>query len=107
MSDNEEIMKRPKPKMDEIHIEFYDKDEMDKYLDYLEKRHYCLNMKDIKTGKDWDVDFLFCAFPGLQHSGYRAQGYCRTGVKRGCTCSEMREFSTLVLVDGVLKFINW
>jgi len=28
-------MRKPKPRVDEIHIEFYDVDEMDKWLDYI------------------------------------------------------------------------
>lgn len=106
MSYNEE-MKRPKPKARIEGMDCYDKDEIDKYLQHLEKKHYCLHMRDTETGKHWDIDFLFVAFPSLVNSGYRTEGYCRDGVKKGCTYSEYIEYGTLILSNGKLKFINW
>ena len=100
-------IRRPKPQYDEIHLEYYDKKEMDRYLNYLENRHHHLHMIDTKTDKIWDVDFLFVAFPGLKHSGYRMEGFHQTGTTNGYPKGEMIEFGTLILKNKEMKIIQW
>ena len=101
-------MNRPKPQYDEIHLEFYDKEEMDKYLEYLENKHGELYMKDVKTSKEWNLSFLFVAFPGLQNSGYRVEGFHQTGITEdGTQEGEFREFGTIIIRDGKLEIVQW
>jgi len=66
-----------------------------------------LIMHDIQTDNEWDIDFTFVAFPGLKHSGYRVEGFHKTGTVDGYTTGEQKEFGTLIISDGELKIIQW
>ncbi len=101
-------MNRPKPQYDEIHLEFYDKQEMDDYLQYLENKHHEMILRDVKTNKEWRLNFIFVAFPGLQHSGYRVEGFHQTGKTRdGYNEGELHEFGTWIIEDKKMKLIQW
>ena len=59
---------------------------------------YDLTMTDTKTNEDWEIDFVYVAFPGLKTMGYRVEGF-----KDG----EVKDFGTLVISDGKLKIVQW
>jgi hypothetical protein len=99
---------KPKPNYDEIHLEYYDKEEMDKYLNHIENKHGELVIYDTKTNKEWRLDFVFVAFPGLKSMGYRVEGFHQTGTtKDGIPSGEIEEFGTIIIHDGELKVIQW
>jgi len=65
---------------------------------------------DVVTGKEWDIDFVFVAFPGLKTMGYRVEGFHQT--VKPCKehqwgVGEFMEFGTIIIEDGELKVINW
>ena len=66
-----------------------------------------LAMFDVKTGEEWDIDFTFVAFPGLEHSGYRVEGFRKIGTMDNHLYGEREEFGTLIISDGELKIIQW
>jgi len=59
-----------------------------------------LDFKDIQTGDEWLIDFIFVAFPGLKHSGYRVEGVNKKTGNRV-------DLGTLIISDGELKIIQW
>ena len=65
-----------------------------------------LRMNDVKTGEEWDIDFIWFAFPGLKTYGYRVEGFHKTGMIDDYPEGEHREFGSLILEDGKLKIIN-
>ena len=66
-----------------------------------------LYLTDVKTGKQWSIDFIWFAFPGLKNEGYRVEGFHQTGEFDGIPEGECMEFGSIVLVDGELKVVNW
>ena len=65
-------------------------------------------LTDTVTDKTYNLDFIFVAFPGLTKTGYRVEGFHKTGLtKDGFDEGEYEEFGTLVLVDGELKVVQW
>jgi hypothetical protein len=66
-----------------------------------------LSLTDTKTNKEWKIDFIFVAFPGLETMGQRVEGFHQTGTLDGFQEGEFEEFGTLVISDGKLKIIQW
>ena len=67
-----------------------------------------LVLEDVKTGKEWSLDFIFVGFPGLKHYGYRIEGFHQTGITEdGYLEGERIEFGTLIISNEELKIIQW
>jgi len=70
-----------------------------------------LIMRDVKTGKEYSIDFTYVAFPAKplgSKMGYRVEGFCEMGkTKSGISYGDMKEFGTLIIDNGKLKIIQW
>jgi len=74
----------------------------------IKKRINDLIMTDTSTGKEWEITFIFVAFPGLKHYGFRLEGFHQTGkTKDGFPKGELMEFGTLIIDNGEAKIIQW
>ena len=66
-----------------------------------------MKITDIKTNKEWDINFIFVAFHGLKTMGQRVEGFHQTGTVNGYREGEHKEFGTLIISNGELKIIQW
>jgi len=68
-------------------------------------------LKDTKTGKRYKLDFVWFAFPGLQHEGYRIEGLeideekWEQGINNEFI--ECVDLGSLIISDRQAKIVNW
>jgi len=57
-----------------------------------------MQLKDVKTGITYELDFTWFCFPGMENEGYRVDGYNN---------DERIELGSIIISDGQLKIVNW